>query len=368
MIKLLQFSVFSLVILFSTGCVQNQAFHVISVYEGKTPSGVDGRPWWAKCGIDLKHFIQKGGDKRSTTATNKVEKNFSLHCFPREEIEKEVIVNISDDTNAIVIALIAYDKTLWKVKLKNDVKISKVILGGYNPQRVNGIPEDTPIEAYTYLPSKCGHCSNHKFALPTIREFPPKELNEIAGIDVTSFQAEYTGNEFSIFPGMMKYGDILGFPKQNLSPKHVYSAIEKYGPVVVIDKIFGSETYKEEFLLGVRNGDNDWLTAAQLMVRIEYFRKWKEFEYSLVEALPKAPKKAIQSLNYYNDGSELCNFDPEIELTDDLSKYLDNLDIALAGELRKLRQPRQIIDLYYKCQKGIEKTRIQIKERSLFIK
>jgi hypothetical protein len=81
--------------------------HVIGVYQGQTPPGVDDPPWWANCVDD------------------KTEKAV-IACHARyagQTVEKEVAVNVSDSSAPIVLALTAYDKTHWKVSLKNGVII-----------------------------------------------------------------------------------------------------------------------------------------------------------------------------------------------------------------------------------------------------
>jgi hypothetical protein len=147
--------------LVATGCATTPpALHVIGVYEGETSHGVRD--------------------------------------------EKEISVNISDGSRPIVLALMAHDRTLWKVSLKRGVKIAKVILAGYHSQRVSGVRSETPIETYTYEPSPCERCwqsGKYFYAYQT----PPGQLKQVTGLEVTSFQGRYTGSEFYIFPGIKKF-------------------------------------------------------------------------------------------------------------------------------------------------------------------
>jgi len=201
MTRFLKFFAATLLGLVATGCASMQApdvtpaLHVIGVYEGQTPSGTDDRPWWAKCNDDQK-------DKQPNT----VHATPSIECHQKyagKHAEKEILINVSDDSIPIVLALTAYDRTLWKVSLKRGVKLSKVILAGYHSQRVSGIPSDTPIETYTYDPSPCEHCwQSAKYFYSY--EKPPHQLKEITGLEVTSFQGRYKGDSFSIFHGIKK--------------------------------------------------------------------------------------------------------------------------------------------------------------------
>ena len=49
MTRFLQLFAVILLGLLAAGCATTPALHVIGVYEGQTPPGVDDRPWWAKC-------------------------------------------------------------------------------------------------------------------------------------------------------------------------------------------------------------------------------------------------------------------------------------------------------------------------------
>lgn len=177
------------------GCAGTPALHVIGVYEGKPPEGTDDRPWWAKCNTD-----QIGGQSNTADLSSIIE------CHQKHagaNAEKEVVVNISDDTQPLVLALTAYDRTHWKVIAKKGVKIVKVILAGYHSQRVSGIPVETLIEAYTHDPSPCERCWQSEKYFYSYKA-PSPELREITGLEATSFQGRYKGTEFAIFPGIRK--------------------------------------------------------------------------------------------------------------------------------------------------------------------
>ncbi|MDH3359914.1 MAG: hypothetical protein OEL55_03500, partial [Desulfobulbaceae bacterium] len=171
--------------LITTGCATTPVLHVIGVYEGQTPAGADDRPWWAK-----------SHNSTDPSVDNRRESS-------KKRAEKEISVEISDDTKPIILALTAYDKTLWKVSLKEGVKLIKVILGGYHSQQVTGIPPQTPIEAYTYYPSPCEKCWQSGEYFYSYKN-PPKQLKKITGLEPTSFQGRYRGSKFSIFPEMKK--------------------------------------------------------------------------------------------------------------------------------------------------------------------
>ena len=180
----------------ATACTTTPALHVIGVYEGQTPHGADDRPWWAKCGY--------GYDEEEQQLDAVPELSFS-DCgdFDTLHPEKQIAVSVTDKSRPMVLALTAYERTLWVVSLQRGVKLTKVILAGYHSQRVSGIPPETPTETYTYDPSPCERCWQGKGNFYSY-ERPPGQLRDITGLEITSFQGRYSGTAFSIFPGIRK--------------------------------------------------------------------------------------------------------------------------------------------------------------------
>lgn len=184
-----------LLALLTTACATSTpALHVIGVHEGQ---------------YDQVTFMEKCADRKAGVSATEMApvpkpvRMLSPECTAIRQ-NREVVVNISDNSQPIVLALTAYNKTHWKVLLENGVRLQKVILAGYHSQQVSGIPSDVPIEAYTYDPSPCKQCwqgTQHFYS----HETPAPQLTQITGLKVTSFQGRYTGSEFSIFPKMRKY-------------------------------------------------------------------------------------------------------------------------------------------------------------------
>lgn len=176
----------------TAGCASDPVLHVIGVYEGKTPLGVDGGPWWAKC-----------NDGQSAPPYDPTP---SIECrrkYIDHQVEKEIVVNVSDNSVPIVLALMAYDKTLWKVNLQDGVEVRHVILAGYHAQRATGLPKQVPIHVYTHDPSPCDQCwSRGKYFYSYERS--PAQLEQLTGLEATTFQGQYKGSEFSIVKGMSK--------------------------------------------------------------------------------------------------------------------------------------------------------------------
>lgn len=181
-------SIFAVIL--TTACAPIPALHVIGVQEGQ---------------FDQNAFNSKCADKSPGTSFDKAPpplspRQLSAECTAILQT-KEVAVSVTDDSRPIVLALTAYNKTLWKIAVKEGVILQKVIIGGYHSQQIFGLPPDIPVEVYTYDASPCPQCwqgSEHFYSY----EHPPEQLRKITGLDVTSFQGRYTGSEFFIFPKM----------------------------------------------------------------------------------------------------------------------------------------------------------------------
>ena len=154
--------------------------HVIGVYEGAASAGVDASPWWSKC---------PGG--RPDPECHKK--------FASQHVQKIVKVNVNQTGRPIILALTAYENTLWKIEAADGVVFEKVILAGYHSQDIAGLDVKIPLEVDTYDPSPCVSCKQGQGYFYSYKESPPR-LNEITGKYPTSFQGKYRGEEFSISP------------------------------------------------------------------------------------------------------------------------------------------------------------------------
>ena len=160
--------------------------HAIGIYEGADMED-DGGPWWSKC---------ETGEP-------------SIQCHRKmikrkQEAGGAVIVNVSITGKPLILSFSSYDKTKWMVKAEKNVIIERIILSGYHPQSVTGVPDDTLVEVYTYESSPCRSCYQGSGYFYSYKAPPLSKLKEITGLDVTSWQGRYTGKEFSIFPGIKR--------------------------------------------------------------------------------------------------------------------------------------------------------------------
>ncbi|WP_421867010.1 ankyrin repeat domain-containing protein [Motiliproteus sp.] len=161
--------------------------HVVGVYEGKSKSKDDGRPWWAKCPDQSPKGMQQCHRKMTS-----------------QHPERTVDITLSVKDSPVVLALMAYEPTLWRIKNSGSVKIDGVILAGFHGQRVQGLQQGVPVDVFTSKPSNCGDCQVGGGAFYAYkrnsREFNNSlyRLKTITGLTPTSFQGRYSGERFTI--------------------------------------------------------------------------------------------------------------------------------------------------------------------------
>lgn len=113
--------------------------------------------------------------------------------------QKQVKVHVSYQIKPIILALMAYEPTLWSVEVADGVIVERVILAGYHAQQLEGIRDGVPTEVYTYDPSPCAACRQDlRYFYAYDRSHP--RLTEITGKNPSSFQGRYTGKDFAIPP------------------------------------------------------------------------------------------------------------------------------------------------------------------------
>lgn len=124
-------------------------------------------------------------------------------------------VEVKRTDKPITLVLTAYYWQDWKLKLAEGVKLDRVIVAGYFAQRIAGViealPAGTPLEVYTYFPSK-----EARQDLPPPESFGGREffwaykqtsqeyfdlkekVEALTDSEIASFQADYSTDAFTI--------------------------------------------------------------------------------------------------------------------------------------------------------------------------
>lgn len=188
------------------GCSQNpktpsgpSVLHMIAVHEGE-PNKENFEKYCRKAAPEVDSAPLSEAPRLRTLAMTRT----SGECV-KVNLYREVKINVSDTSTPLVLALNAYNFVTWIINADRGVVINKVILMGYHTQKITGLPEDVPVETYTYEPSPCPKCwqGNYRSDMDYygVKE-PPTALTGVSDLPVSTFQRRYTGGEFSIYKGM----------------------------------------------------------------------------------------------------------------------------------------------------------------------
>ncbi|MBI9085150.1 MAG: hypothetical protein JEZ11_16260 [Desulfobacterales bacterium] len=122
--------------------------------------------------------------------------------------EIEVVVNKPD--SPIVLALMAYDPVIWKVKQSRRSRILAVIVGGYHTQALLGLPKDIPkIFAVHEEKESCPYFYAYKGgtgldkAVERIHQITGKELAQLLTDPIEN--RFYIGSQETIDPSSLVY-------------------------------------------------------------------------------------------------------------------------------------------------------------------
>jgi hypothetical protein len=107
----------------------------------------------------------------------------------------EVRVNRAD--RPVVLALSAYQPTIWKIVPGQQVIIREIFVSGFNPQKVEGLPDNVPLHRVKFPGMAYGWEPKHNQGggsyLALIRA-----VRNTTGLVESSFQGCYAGNIFEI--------------------------------------------------------------------------------------------------------------------------------------------------------------------------
>ncbi len=109
-------------------------------------------------------------------------------------------VEVRPTEKPIVLALVSYMEVLWKVKIAPGARVKAVVIGGYCEQEFEGIPADIPIVYRAWFPAgnrNRDYMYGHEWGSQDTQKMV-KQLHELTGRPISTFQGEYTGKSFVI--------------------------------------------------------------------------------------------------------------------------------------------------------------------------
>lgn len=141
--------------------------------------------------------------KRKNFTTEEVlaaSKGAELHLVSigRGEEDAPVEVTIQPTGKPIILALAAYNETIWKLKIEKGADVKAVLIGGYFEQEVDGLPESIPVkfESHFPLPSKEHFWGHKKDSI----EYPKllTRLKELSSLNPSTTQLADAASSFTI--------------------------------------------------------------------------------------------------------------------------------------------------------------------------
>ncbi len=151
----------------------------------------------ASCGVggsgDLSRYITSSSSPKEVHLVGVYEANSNHRAgyHPSGQVE----VKVTRQDKPIILALSSYEPVEWNIQLEPGVVVEKVILNGYHDQKVIGI-SGIPIEEYSYEETGryLGNFTYEWESSPAL----VKQLNQLTGNQLTSFQGCYRGTQFEI--------------------------------------------------------------------------------------------------------------------------------------------------------------------------
>jgi len=120
---------------------------------------------------------------------------------------KPIEVDVRTTSRPVVLVLTSYLDAVWNVKCANGARIKAVILAGYSPQEIDGLPADVPVVNYCPTPASLFEGYNgdrqrksfYVYQWNTLESRRMVEkLNEMTGLLVSTFQGANSTSSFVV--------------------------------------------------------------------------------------------------------------------------------------------------------------------------
>src|SRR5262245_19352682 len=115
---------------------------------------------------------------------------------------KRVDVEVRSTAKPVTLVLTSYFSVDWQIKLADGARLKNVILSGYNPQEIQGVPAGVPVVNRSYFPDdgsrrKDGWFWAYQWNTVAWREMV-RRLNDLTALPLASFQGAYEGGSFVV--------------------------------------------------------------------------------------------------------------------------------------------------------------------------
>jgi hypothetical protein len=158
--------------------------HVVGVYQGALSPG----------DLAAREAAQSAMRQRIAAARSPPEQREAARAgFDAERGSRpwgHAVVEVHDTGRPVVLTLCAYERVEWDVRLVGNVRLKKVVLGGYYDQAVTGLPPGVEVEEYTYDGKSTDYFYAYRLGGLEFEKVR-KVLRRSTGLEVCTFQGRY---------------------------------------------------------------------------------------------------------------------------------------------------------------------------------
>jgi beta-lactamase regulating signal transducer with metallopeptidase domain len=114
-------------------------------------------------------------------------------------------VKVTHTSAPIILCLTSYEAVAWHLRLESGVQLRQVILGGYEPQQVIGLPEDVPVADYSRRTAERSlgytYAKQHEDYGDSPYRQLAERLRELTDLEISTFQGAYRAGDEPIVVG-----------------------------------------------------------------------------------------------------------------------------------------------------------------------
>lgn len=108
-----------------------------------------------------------------------------------------VEVKVNDTQAPVILGLSGFYRIQWRLHLAPGVHLQKILLVGYNPQTLEGVPANVPVERRFFGQHFCGACFlGHAYFYNLTR--PAPIFHDLIKHPITSFQGGFSADEIVV--------------------------------------------------------------------------------------------------------------------------------------------------------------------------
>jgi hypothetical protein len=121
------------------------------------------------------------------------------------KVTRPAVVEVQPTGRPIVIAVCAYSRVKWELRVAPGADVKRVLVGGYESQEITGVPNGIPVEIHTYEGTPRSENYFCRFGMPTpsMEVGDDVKLKTLTQLDITTLLIDrwYRGQSIVVGPG-----------------------------------------------------------------------------------------------------------------------------------------------------------------------